>query len=81
MSRKYRRSCCLVKGRASSMSVGGGSLEVTIVRVLELVPAVLDMLLERPTFSPLAAAARCSAVWVAYLRSLTEPGPKVEGEL
>jgi len=52
--------------------VGGGSLDVTAVRPLDSV--ALEMLLERPGCSPLAAAVdRDSAVWRACLRSELVP--------
>lgn len=59
MSRKYRLPFRRAKGLVSSTSVGGGSLDVTAVSPLDAV--LLDMLLDRPTASPLAAAAACDS--------------------
>jgi hypothetical protein len=70
MSRRYRLPFRRVKGRALNSSLDGGSLVVTAVIPLD--PVVLEMLLDLPSASPLAAAAAalCSAAtWRACLRS------------
>ena len=72
MSRRYRRPLRRVKGRAPNSSLDASSLEVRAVIPLDAV--LLEMLLDRPSASTLAAAAAaaalCSAAtWRACLRS------------
>jgi hypothetical protein len=66
VSRRYRLPFLRANGFPSATSRGGASLEVTCVSPLDAV--LLEMLLDRPAASPLAAAAACeSAIEFACL--------------